>query len=106
MAFWFAPLLTGWDGIPAGKSVFFSFVASWRNWRAFAMYGLVLGVVCILVPGVILVIAGMISPVLLEAVSIMFRMLLILVLAPTLMASVFLSYRDVFAAPSSIDVIA
>ena len=45
MAFWFAPLLTGWNGVSAGKSLFFSFVASWRNWRAFAIYGLALAVV-------------------------------------------------------------
>ena len=32
-AFWFAPLLTAWDDVPPLKSVFFSFVASWRNWR-------------------------------------------------------------------------
>jgi hypothetical protein len=32
-AFWFAPLLTAWDDVTPMKSVFFSFVASWRNWR-------------------------------------------------------------------------
>jgi len=97
MAFWFAPLLTAWDGVSAGKSVFFSFVASWRNWRAFATYGLVLGAIGILIPGILIVIAGMISPALLQVVSIVLRMLLIFVVAPTLVASVYLSYRDVFA---------
>lgn len=106
MAFWFAPLLTAWNGISAGKSVFFSFVASWRNWRAFATYGLALGVVGVLIPGSLIVIAGMISPALLQAVSLVLRMLLIFVLAPTLIASVYLSYRDVFAPPVSIDVVA
>ena len=34
LAFLFAPYLTGWDGVPPAKSLFFSFVASLRNWRA------------------------------------------------------------------------
>ena len=54
MAFWFAPLLTLWDGVPALKSVFFSFVACWRNWRAFAVYGLVVLVVGMFIPALIL----------------------------------------------------
>ncbi|HZV55904.1 MAG TPA: BPSS1780 family membrane protein, partial [Rhodocyclaceae bacterium] len=44
-AFWFAPLLTAWDEVAPLKSVFFSFIASWRNWRAFAVYGLSVGAV-------------------------------------------------------------
>lgn len=95
-AFWFAPLLTAWDGVGAGKSLFFSFVASLRNWRAFTMYGLALVVVGALLPGLLLIIAGLISPVLLNIFSVALRMLLIFVLAPTMVASVYLSYRDVF----------
>jgi hypothetical protein len=99
MAFWFAPLLTAWNGIGAAKSLFFSFVASWRNWRAFAMYGLVLALVGALVPGLILIVAGLLSQVLLNILSVALRMLLIFVLAPTMVASIYLSYRDVFATP-------
>lgn len=99
MAFWFAPLLTAWGGLPAGKSIFFSFVASWRNWRSFAVYGLALGLVGIMLPGLILVLASLISPALLNVLSVVLRMLLLFVLAPTLVASVYLSYRDVFATP-------
>jgi len=98
MAFWFAPLLTAWDGIGAAKSLFFSFVASWRNWKAFAMYGAVLIFVAAIVPGVILIIAGQISGSLLTVLNTALRMLLIFVLAPTMVASIYLSYRDVFAA--------
>jgi hypothetical protein len=103
MAFWFAPLLTAWDGVGAGKSLFFSFVASWRNWRAFTMYGLTLVLVGAVVPGVILVIAGLLSEQLLAILSIALRMLLIFVLAPTMVGSVYLSYRDVFEAPVKTD---
>ena len=38
--FWHAPALIHWHGEPALKSLFFSFVACWSNWRAFLMYGL------------------------------------------------------------------
>jgi hypothetical protein len=99
MAFWFAPLLTAWDGVGAAKSLFFSFVASWRNWRAFAAYGVVLVLVGAVVPGVILIIAGQISQSLLTVLNTALRMILIFVLAPTMVASVYLSYRDVFATP-------
>ena len=101
MAFWFAPLLAAWDGIGAAKSLFFSFVASWRNWTSFAMYGLALILVGAVIPGVILIIAGQISQSLLTVLNTALRMLLIFVLAPTMVASVYLSYRDVFAATES-----
>ena len=96
MAFWFAPLLTAWNGVSAGKSLFFSFVASWRNWRSFAMYGLALALVGGILPGLILIIAGLISQPLFGILSVALRLVLIFVLAPTMVASVYLSYRDVF----------
>lgn len=37
-AFWFAPILAAWDAMPPAKSLFFSFFAVWRNWRAFLVY--------------------------------------------------------------------
>lgn len=96
MAFWFAPLLTLWDKVPATKSVFFSFIASWRNWRAFAMYGVAVGVVGIIIPGVLLVVASLISASVVTVVSVVLRMMMLFVLAPSLVASVYVSYRDVF----------
>lgn len=95
-AFWFAPLLAAWDGVPALKSVFFSFVASVRNWRAFVAYGLAVAIAGVAIPGLILLVAGSISPTLLNIFSVALRMLLVFVMAPVLMASVYLSYRDVF----------
>jgi hypothetical protein len=99
MAFWFAPMLTAWDGITAGKALFFSFFASCRNWAAFTIYGLALVVVGALLPGLILIGAGLISTDLLGVLSIVLRMLLIFILAPTVVASCYLSYRDVFKTP-------
>src|SRR5207302_5481054 len=42
MAFWFAPVLVAWNRIGAAQSLFYSFFAVWRNWRAFFVYGAVL----------------------------------------------------------------
>lgn len=103
MAFWFAPLLTAWNGVGAGKSLFFSFVASWRNWRAFATYGLALVLVGAVLPGLILIVAGLISQSLLAILSVALRMLLIFVLAPVMVATVYLSYRDVFEARDPVE---
>ncbi len=99
-AFWFAPLLTAWDDVSPLKSVFFSFVAAWRNWRAFAVYGLSAGLVAIALPGLLLIAAGAISAVLVNVLSIALKMALIFVVAPTLMASVYVSYQDVFHGPA------
>jgi len=38
--FWHAPGLIHWHAQPLVKSIFFSFMACWANWRAFAMFGL------------------------------------------------------------------
>jgi hypothetical protein len=95
-AFWFAPLLTTWDGIAPMKSVFFSFVAAWRNWRAFGVYGLSAAVAAIAVPGLLLIGAGAISKSLLDVMAIVLKMLLMFIVAPTMMASLYVSYQDVF----------
>lgn len=96
MAFWFAPLLTGWHGVQAGKSVFFSFVASWRNWRVFGVYVLCAGLIAVFIPGLLLVLTSLLLPDAGGSVSFVLRLLLIMVLTPVLMASAYVSYRDVF----------
>ncbi len=103
MAFWFAPLLTAWDGVPAAKSLFFSLVASLRNWRAFLAYGAVVALIGVVLPGLLLFVAAVISTTLLTLLSAAMPMLLLLVFAPVLMASVYLSYRDVFSAAVDVD---
>src|SRR5204862_7266913 len=42
MAFWFAPVLVAWSRIGAAQSLFYSFFAVWRNWRACLRHGAVL----------------------------------------------------------------
>jgi len=103
LAFWFAPLLTAWDGVSAGKSLFFSLVACVRNWRAFTLYGLTLILDGAVLPGLILFIAGTLSQSLFAVLSVALRMLLIFVLAPTMVASIYMSYCSVFAAAAGSD---
>jgi hypothetical protein len=40
LPFWHAPALAHWGGLSSAKALFFSFVACWRNWRAFTVYAL------------------------------------------------------------------
>lgn len=40
VAMWFAPFLAGWHGLDAGKAMFGSFVACWRNMAPLLVFGL------------------------------------------------------------------
>lgn len=96
VAFWFAPLLSGWDGLPAVKSVFFSWVAAIRNWRALLGYALAITLVAVVLPSALLMLAYLIAPVVGQVVATVVQLLATLVLMPVLMAGVYLSYQDVF----------
>jgi hypothetical protein len=96
MAYWYAPVLAGWHGLSPAKALFFSFVACLRNWRPFLVYSLAIGVVATLVPGIVLGILAAMLPSGASLVLVLMMVLLILVLAPTLFASFYVSYRDVF----------
>ena len=96
LAFWFAPVLTGWNGVSPLKSVFFSFVAVMRNWRAFLAYAVAIVVAGIVLPELLIVFSGAVSASFADGVATMLRMLFIFILSPVLMASVYLSYRDIF----------
>lgn len=96
MAFWFAPPLAAWENLSAGKSLFFSFVACLRNWRAFLVYGAGVGLVSIVLPGILLGVAGEFSASLLQVLAVAVTMPIIFVFVPTLFASFYVSYCDVF----------
>ena len=97
VAFWFAPVLVAWDDVPAFKSLFFSLVAVWRNWRAFFVYATTAMLVGVLLPGLVLLASSLVSKSLTEVLSVVLRLLLLLVFAPVLMTSIFQSYRDIFS---------
>lgn len=96
MAFWFAPPLAGWHSTGAAKGLFFSFVACVMNWRAFLAYGAMTALIMVGVPflalSIVLLASG--GAVRLTAVGMLFP--LVIVMLPTLFASFYASYRDVF----------
>ena len=102
LAFWFAPLLTGWHDVPPVKSVFFSFVACLRNWRAFAVYGLTLAAASFL-SALLAVFAmqsfGGVGQIVAKAIEI----LMVIVMLPIFLAGTYVSYRDIFAMPAAPD---
>ncbi len=93
LAFWFATPLAGWGGMGALQSLFYSFFAALRNWRALLVYGAVL----VLIGFVFLAVMGMIAAVTRrgDAAS-TFALVATLFLMPTALASSYASYRDVF----------
>lgn len=96
MAYWYAPVLVAWHDLPAGKALFFSFVACLRNWRAFLVYSAAVLVCGALVPGLALGLMSMAFADGAEMLSVVLTVLVMLVLLPTLYASFYVSYRDVF----------
>jgi hypothetical protein len=91
MAFWFAPVLVAWTRIGAVQSLFYSFFAVWRNWRAFLVYGMALsaaGLLVLMSVGILSVVAGGNAP-MAQSVVLVFTF-------PILFASFYASYRDVF----------
>jgi hypothetical protein len=97
MMFWFAPPLAAWHSIGPVKSLFFSFFAFLMNWRAFLAYGAATALVTLVLPsvvltGVLLVSGGALK---LPVMGLVFPLLIVML--PTLFASFYASYRDVFA---------
>jgi len=94
MLFWFAPPLAAWQASGAAKALFFSFFACLMNWRAFLAYGAVTAVVTLVIPFAALTVLTLAAALRFPAASLVFPLLLIVL--PTLFASFYASYRDVF----------
>ena len=82
--------------MPVAKALFFSAVACLRNWRAFLVYALAIAVFGALLPGMLFGLVGLLFAGAYEALSLALIALVALVLLPTLYASFYISYRDVF----------
>jgi hypothetical protein len=98
LAFWFAPILVAWHDIGAVKAVFFSAVAVMRNWRAFAVYGVTATLLTAVVPGVLRAAIGFSDSTAMLG-NLVATLFMVLVVMPTLFAGVYMSYREIFAAP-------
>lgn len=96
MAWWYAPVLVAWHGFTPGKSLFFSFIACQRNWRPFIAYAACAMLFGGLLPGVLLGVLVSVLPEAANIVTTLFTLPLVFVLAPTLIASFYVSYREVF----------
>jgi len=96
MAYWFAPVLAAWHRLPLGKSLFFSFVACWMNWRVFMTYSAGLLVVAGLIPGLLLGVLLAIFPAAQNFATALVTMPMLLIVAPVVFASFYASYRDIF----------
>ena len=96
MAYWYAPVLVAWHDLSVGKSLFFSFIACLRNWRAFLVYSASIAVVGALLPGLLVGVFSAMSASGAGLLSVALTSLIVLVLLPTLYASFYVSYRDVF----------
>jgi hypothetical protein len=97
-AFWYSPVLAAWQGMGMAKALFYSFFAMLRNWRAFLVYGLAVGAVGVLAPGLFLTLAEVFfkgsQPILSALPS--FVALFFVAFMPTLFSSFYASYVDVF----------
>jgi hypothetical protein len=96
MLLWFAPVLVAWHGVSPVKALFYSAVAFWLNLRAFAVYALGLAAALFVIIGALTLVVALL-PAGKSAAGVQSLILpLALVLLPTLFASYYASYRDVF----------
>jgi hypothetical protein len=102
MAFWFAPALAAWHSAGAAKALFFSFFACLINWRAFLAYGVAAGLLMVVLP-----LAALALPLMLfggdKAKMAPLVLPLLILMLPTLFASFYASYRDVFGAEAGVE---
>jgi hypothetical protein len=98
MMFWFSPPLAAWHSTSPAKALFFSAAACLMNWRAFIAYAAVAAFVTLAVPFLVLSALLLLSGGALQmpVMSLVFPLLILLL--PTLFASFYVSYRDVFGA--------
>jgi hypothetical protein len=96
MAYWFAPVLAAWHRLSLGRSLFFSFMACWMNWRPFLTYGLGLLLVAGVIPGVLLGLLLVILPGGANFVTALITVPMLMIIAPVIFASFYACYRDIF----------
>ena len=94
LLFWHAPALVHWHGVPPLKSLFFSFVACMRNFKAFTLFGLAWVGVFLFGGLVITVFAALIGS---PQVAGMAMVPGALMMAAMFFTSVFFTFRDSFA---------
>jgi hypothetical protein len=90
---WYAPMLAAWNKMRAGKAMFYSLAACWRNKGAFLMFGLGWLMVCMFLIGAVSIIAvlfgdNMVTASLLAMIGLLY--------AGAFYCSVYVTYSSVF----------
>ena len=93
LVFWHAPALTHWNGVPVGKSLFFSTVACLSNWRAFLVFGLMWSVIFLGTTFAITIIGSLVGDGEFAAMALLPAMLM---LASMFFSSTYYSFIDCF----------
>jgi hypothetical protein len=103
MLFWFAPVLAAWHAMGPVQALFYSFFASLMNWRALLGYLSIAALVTVGIPflllGALMLAAG--GRPRFNVVALVFPLLMFLL--PTLFASFYASYREVFGAEDGVE---
>ena len=95
--FWFAPVLAAWHGVASSKAVFFSVAACVMNWRAFLVYGAIVGAAIIAIPWLVVSVLMLVTGGAAKGTNAGALLPFVLAFLPPLYASFYASYRDVFA---------
>ncbi len=100
LLFWHAPALVHWHGITPVKSLFFSFMACYRNFGAFTVFGLAWAGLFIVAAVVVSLIATLLGNPMLATV-VMFPVALAIV--AMFFTSIYFTFRDSFVPPPDED---
>ena len=93
LLFWHAPALVHWHGVTPVKSLFFSFMACYKNMGAFTVFGLAWTGIFVLATLVVTLIASVLGSPLL-ATTVMFPVALVVV--TMFFTSIYFTFRDSF----------
>jgi hypothetical protein len=101
LLFWHAPALVHWHGMSPVKSLFFSFMACYKNFGAFTVFGLAWSGVFVLAAVLVSLIASLLGNPMLATVA-MFPVALVIV--AMFFTSIYFTFRDSFIpAPDELD---
>lgn len=95
LLFWHAPALVHWHGVPPVKSLFFSAMASYKNFGAFAVFGATWAGLLMLAAIVVSLIASLLAS---PALAVMLLLPVALVIMAMFFSSIYFTFRDSFTA--------
>lgn len=98
LLFWHAPALVHWHGLSPLKSLFFSFMACYKNWAALTIYGLAWAGIFMLAMMVVTILAVLFGS---PSVAALAMFPVALVVMAMFFTSVYFTFRDSFSATDS-----